>query len=232
MGAGMVVGQKASAFGPSARRLVRRMAPYRIRTLAVIALTVVSVLATALGPRVLGRATDLIFSGLIGGRLPDGLTKDQAVELLRQRGDDKVADMVSGMDVVPGQGVDFDAPWGRCCSLVLAIYVGAAALAWLAGWILNDVVQGTVRRMRSDVEDKVHRLPLAYFDRQPRGELLSRVSNDIDNVSTDPPADPEPAAHLAADRGRGAGDDVLDLAGARARGAGLGAGLDARHGLR
>lgn len=183
MGAGMVVGQKASAFGPSARRLVRRMAPYRAKTLAVIALTVISVLATAVGPRVLGRATDIIFTGLIGGRLPDGLSKDQAVELLRQRGDDQVADMVSGMDVVPGRGVDFTAV-GEVLLLVLAIYVGAALLGWLAGWILNDVVQGTVRRMRSDVEDKVHRLPLAYIDRQPRGELLSRVSNDIDNVST------------------------------------------------
>jgi ATP-binding cassette subfamily B protein len=91
--------------------------------------------------------------------------------------------MVSGMDVVPGQGVDFTAV-GHVLLLVLAIYIGAAALGWLAGWILNDVVQGTVRRMRSDVEDKVHRLPLAYIDRQPRGELLSRVSNDIDNVST------------------------------------------------
>ncbi|KRF37042.1 ABC transporter ATP-binding protein [Nocardioides sp. Soil805] len=182
MGGGMV-GQKASAFGPSARRMVARMSPYRAKTIAVIALTVVSVLATAFGPRVLGRATDLIFSGLIGGQLPDGLTKDQAVEMLRQRGDDQVADMVSGMDVVPGQGVDFTAV-GQVLLLVLAIYVGAAALGWLAGWILNDVVQGTVRRMRSDVEDKVHRLPLAYIDRQPRGELLSRVSNDIDNVST------------------------------------------------
>jgi ATP-binding cassette, subfamily B, multidrug efflux pump len=87
MGGGMV-GQKADAFGPSARRLVRRMAPYRTKTLAVIALTVVSVFATAVGPRVLGHATDLIFAGLIGGRLPAGLTKDQAVELLRARGDD------------------------------------------------------------------------------------------------------------------------------------------------
>jgi ATP-binding cassette, subfamily B, multidrug efflux pump len=131
MGGGMVA-QKANAFGPSARRLVRRMAPYRAKTLAVIALTVVSVLATAVGPRVLGHATDLIFTGLIGGRLPAGMTKEQAVELLRSRGEDQVADMVSGMDVVPGLGVDFTAV-GQVLLLVLAIYVGAAALGWLAG---------------------------------------------------------------------------------------------------
>jgi ATP-binding cassette subfamily B multidrug efflux pump len=181
MGGGMV-GGKANTFWPSIKRLMARMAPYRIKTIAVVALTVISVLANAVGPRVLGRATDLIFNGLIGGDLPSGTTKVEAVQMLRERGMDKTADMVSGMDVVPGQGVDFDAV-GQVLLTVLAIYVGAAVLAWLAGYLLNDVVQGTVRRMRDDVEDKVNALPLSYFDRQPRGELLSRATNDIDNVS-------------------------------------------------
>ena len=85
-------------------------------------------------------------------------------------------------DLVPGQGVDFTAV-GHVLMLVLAVYVAASLLAWLQGYILNDVVQATVRRMRADVEDKVNALPLSYFDKQPRGELLSRVTNDIDNVS-------------------------------------------------
>jgi ATP-binding cassette subfamily B protein len=63
------------------------------------------------------------------------------------------------------------------------VYVAASLLAWLQGYLLNDLVQGTVLRMRAEVEDKVNRLPLSYFDKQPRGELLSRVTNDIDNVS-------------------------------------------------
>ncbi|GAA1478105.1 ABC transporter ATP-binding protein [Nocardioides aestuarii] len=181
MGGGMV-GQKASDFGPSAKRLLRRMAPERTKALAVVGLTVLSVLAMSVGPRVLGVATDLIFAGLVGGRLPEGVTKEQAVEGLRQQGEDKIASMVSAMDVVPGQGVDFDAV-GRVLLIVLGIYVLGSLLAWLAGYLLNDVVQGTVRRMRADVEDKVHALPLGYFDQQPRGELLSRVTNDIDNIS-------------------------------------------------
>ncbi len=86
------------------------------------------------------------------------------------------------MDVVPGQHVDFGAV-GDVLMLVLAVYVAASLLAWLQGYLLNDVVQGTVLRMRAEVEDKVNRLPLSYFDKQPRGELLSRVTNDIDNVS-------------------------------------------------
>jgi ATP-binding cassette, subfamily B, multidrug efflux pump len=180
-GGGMVA-QKAMTFGPSARRMVRRMAPERFKAGAVVALAVVSVGLMSVGPRVLGRATDLIFAGLIGSRLPAGMTKAQAVQALRDSGRDSFADMVASMDVVAGQGVDFAAV-ARVLTWVLMIYVGAAALGWLQGFLLNDVVQSTVFRMRGEVEDKINRLPLGFFDKQPRGELLSRVTNDIDNVS-------------------------------------------------
>ncbi|MCW2787414.1 MAG: transporter ATP-binding protein, partial [Marmoricola sp.] len=179
---GGMVGQKASTFKPSAKRLIGRMRPYRAKASAVVALTVVSVSLSAIGPRILGRATDLIFAGLIGGRLPAGVTKAQAVANLRSEGKGKVASLVSSLDVRPGRGVEFDRV-GHVLLIVLAIYVLGSALAWLAGYVLNDVVQSTVLKMRSDVEDKVNRLPLSYFDSQPRGELLSRVTNDIDNVS-------------------------------------------------
>jgi len=179
---GGMVGQKASTFGPSAKRLVARMAPDRFRAIAVVVLAVLSVLLTAVGPKILGRATDLIFAGLIGGQLPAGRSKAEALADLRERGEDRFADMVSAMDVVPGQHVDFDAV-RNVLLLVLGVYVAASLLAWLQGYLLNDVVQATVLRMRAEVEDKVNRLPLSYFDKQPRGELLSRVTNDIDNVS-------------------------------------------------
>lgn len=179
---GGIVGQKASNFKPSAKRLLDRMRPQRIKLGSVLGLTVASVLLSAIGPRILGKATDLIFAGLIGGRLQDGVTKEQAVEGLRASGDDKVATLVASLDLVPGQSVDFGAV-ADVLMVVLAIYVLGSALAWLAGYLLNDVVQSTILEMRSDVEDKVNRLPLSYFDKQPRGELLSRVTNDIDNLS-------------------------------------------------
>jgi ATP-binding cassette subfamily B multidrug efflux pump len=179
---GGMVGQKASQFKPSARRLIGRMAPERTKAVAVLVLAVASVLLTAIGPWLLGRATDLVFAGLIGGTLPDGLSKAEAVEQLRRSGEDRYADMVAAMDVRPGQHVDFGAV-GDVLLLVLGVYVAASLLAWLQGYLLNDVVQGTVLRMRAEVEDKVNALPLSYFDRQPRGELLSRVTNDIDNIS-------------------------------------------------
>ena len=179
---GGMVGQKASTFWPSTRRLLERMRPERAKAYAVLALTVLSVAATSVGPKILGAATDVIFTGLMAGRLPAGLTKAEAVARLRKQGEAQVAEMVSAMDVVPGQGVDFAAV-GQILMLAAGVYVAGSLLAWWAGYLVNDVVQGTVLRMRSDVEDKVNRLPLSYFDAQPRGELLSRVTNDIDNVS-------------------------------------------------
>ena len=180
---GAMVGQRSMSFGPSARRLLRRMAPERVKALLVVVLAVLSVGLAVLGPRILGKATDLVFTGLIGRQLPSTLTQEQAVAALRAAGQGTFADLVSGMDgLVPGQGVDFGAV-GAVLLAVLGIYVASAVAAFLQGYVLNDVVQSTVRRMRADVEEKVNRLPLSYFDKQPRGELLSRVTNDIDNVS-------------------------------------------------
>lgn len=180
MGGGMI-GQKADTFWPSLKRLLARLHPERHKAYAVVALTVLSVVATAVGPKILGRATDLVFAGLLGREvLGSGATQEQAIDALRAQGETTQADMLASMDLT--DGVDFSAV-ADVLLLVLAIYVAASLLAWLSGYLLNDVVQGTVRRMRGEVEDKVHRLPLGYFDKQPRGELLSRVTNDIDNVS-------------------------------------------------
>ncbi|RYP85021.1 ABC transporter ATP-binding protein [Nocardioides guangzhouensis] len=182
MGGGMV-GQKAMDFGPSARRLLGRLAPERSKAVLVVVLGVASVALMSVGPRILGHATDLVFAGLFSRQIPADATQAEAVAGLRARGDDNLADMLAAMDhVVPGQGVDFHAV-GRVLLLVLAIYAGAAVLGWLQGWVLNGVVQNTIRTMRQDVEDKINRLPLGYFDRSPRGEMLSRVTNDIDNIS-------------------------------------------------
>ncbi|MBX6385111.1 MAG: ABC transporter ATP-binding protein [Microbispora sp.] len=179
---GQMPAEKSMNFGPSARRLLRRLSPERPRILAVIGLAVISVVFSVIGPKLLGRATDVIFSGVIGARLPAGTTKEQAVQALRASGHDDFADMLAGMDVVPGHGIDFGA-LATVLAWVMALYVAASLFMWLQGYLLNDVTQRTVYRLRADVEDKLNRLPLKFFDGQPRGELLSRVTNDIDNVS-------------------------------------------------
>jgi ATP-binding cassette, subfamily B, multidrug efflux pump len=176
--------EKSMNFGPSAKRLIGRMRPERVRVLMVLVLAVVSVGLTVVGPKVLGRATDIIFAGVIGQRmhLPPGTTKDQAVAGVRAAGQANLADMLARVDWVPGRGIDFTA-LGHVLLLVLCLYAAASVFSWAQGFLLNDVVQRTVFRLRSDVEDKLNRLPLPYFDRQPRGELLSRVTNDIDNIA-------------------------------------------------
>ena len=147
----------------------------------LVALGVISVALSVIGPKLLGQATDLIFAGVVGKQLPAGISKDQAIAAARARGNGRFADLLSGTDAVPGSGIDF-AALGRVLLLVLLLYVTASIFMWAQGYLVAGVVQRTVYRLRADVEAKLNRLPLSYFDRQPRGEILSRVTNDIDNL--------------------------------------------------
>ena len=180
-GSGMV-GQKALNFGPSMLRLIKRLRPERFKVVLVIVAAIVSVGLAAVGPRILGKATDIIFGGVVGKRIPAGTTMQQAIDAAVARGEDQLAAMLSGVDAVPGEGIDF-AALRNVLLLAVALYLGSALFQYLQGFLINDVVQHTMFRLRSEVEDKINGLPLRYFDGSPRGELLSRVTNDIDNVS-------------------------------------------------
>jgi ATP-binding cassette subfamily B protein len=169
-------------FGPSARRVVGRLGPDRTRVSAVIALGVTSVACSVAGPKLIGRATDIIFSGVIARRLPPGTTTEQAVASARTAGNSNLADLLARAGVSAGRGIDMPA-LGRVLALAMALYLASSALLWMQGSLLNGVVQRAVFGLRAEAEDKLHRLPLEFFDRQPRGELLSRVTNDIDNVA-------------------------------------------------
>ena len=179
---GMAPVQKAVNFGPSLKRLLSRMRGERMLIGLVIALAAISVLFSVLGPKILGRATNLIVAGVLGKDLPAGISKEALIEQLRASGRGDFADLLSTMPVVPGQGIDSGA-LGQVLLLVLGLYVVSAVLMFVQGWVLNGVVQRTVYGLRKDLSKKLDRLPLSYFDKQPRGELLSRMTNDIDNVS-------------------------------------------------
>ncbi len=178
--------QKAMNFKGSLRRLLGELRPERAQLGMVIALTTISVIAVVAAPKVLGRATDVIFRGVVGTILDQqmpGLTQDQAIEALRQHGDNQMADMLAGIkDVVPGVGIDFDALRGIVL-LALGLYLVSWLFGYVQGLLTTGLVQRTVYRLRERVEDKLGRLPLSYVDHQPRGELLSRVTNDIDNLA-------------------------------------------------
>jgi ATP-binding cassette, subfamily B, multidrug efflux pump len=173
--------EKSLDFSGSSRRLLRTLRPERALVALALALATASVTLSVLGPRILGAATNLIFSGLVSSQIPAGQTKAEAVTRLRENGQGTLADMISSMHLVPGQGVDFAAV-GRVLMTVLVIYSLSAVGSLMQGRVTTTVVQRAVFRMRGQVQAKLTRLPLSYFDRQPRGEILSRVTNDIDNL--------------------------------------------------
>jgi ATP-binding cassette subfamily B multidrug efflux pump len=162
--------------------MLARMRPQRTLVALVLLLAVASVTCSVLGPKILGHATDIIFGGVIGKHLPKGESLAEVVAHERATGNGHLADLLSGQHVTPGVGIDF-AALGHVLLLAMGLYLLASLLSWLQGFLLNGIVQRTVLQLRADVEDKLNRLPLEYFDRQPRGELLSRVTNDIDNIA-------------------------------------------------
>ena len=174
-------GRKAKAFWPSARRLLGLFQAERTGLVVVALMVLVAVVFNVWAPHVLGRAMDVIFGGLVSREMPAGMSREQVIEGLRAQGEGQAADMLSGMAFTPGQGIDFG-ELGRLILIVLAMYVVAQTFMWLQGRVLNDLVMRIVFRLRQDIEAKVNRLPLSYFDTRQRGDLLSRTTNDVDNV--------------------------------------------------
>ncbi|MET9519056.1 ABC transporter ATP-binding protein [Streptomyces sp. NPDC002994] len=174
--------ERSMDFKGSGKRLLRQFAPERVTLWWMLAAGVLSVALSVIGPKILGRATDVVFAGVVGRQTEGGGSKAQVVEGLREKGDDGLADMLSGVDFTPGQGIDFGAV-GDVLLMALAVYVGAGLLMLVSSRLSIRVINRTVFRMREDVQAKLSRLPLKYFDQQKRGEVLSRATNDIDNIS-------------------------------------------------
>ena len=181
-GFAMMPAAKSKDFRGSFRRLLRELRPEAVLIAFVMLLAIVSVAFAVAGPKILGNATNVIFDGAAGRQMPPGVTKEEAVAALRASGQDRLADMLAGMNVVPGQGVDFGALGGILVALT-AVYVVSAAFSWAQAFIMAGVTQRTVYRLRVRVDAKLGRLPLRTFDRQSRGDILSRVTNDIDNIA-------------------------------------------------
>jgi ATP-binding cassette, subfamily B, multidrug efflux pump len=174
--------EKSVNFLPSLGRLLGHLAPERMILSLVVLLALIGITLNVLGPKILGMATDVIFTGILGENLQSGATKEQVVAELRAQGNNTFADMVERLNVIPGRGIDFTL-LGELLLVALGVYLLASLFLWLQGYLLNGAVQRSIYTMRSQVEGKINRLPLSYFDKQTRGELLSRVTNDIDNIS-------------------------------------------------
>jgi ATP-binding cassette subfamily B protein len=179
---------KPANFRVSFGRLLRELGPERLLVLVVFVLGVISVFFAIIGPKILGEATNVIFAGVVGeqlGKIPgtENLSVDQIVAGLRAAGQDNLADMLASMSgVVPGQGIDFTT-LAQILALAAVLYTASALFQWAQAYIMAGVTQRTVYRLRRRVDRKLGLLPLAYFDRESRGDILSRVTNDIDNIS-------------------------------------------------
>lgn len=178
---------KAANFGKSFGRLVGLLKPHAVAFTLVSILGAIGVVLAVIAPKVLGNATNIIFEGVTSlalvGQFPAGTSQSDVVSALNSAGQTDMANMIGAMDdFVVGAGVNFDA-LSRVIVTVLAIYVASSVLTWLQGYVINIIMVRTMYRLRESVERKINRLPLSYFDKVQRGELISRVTNDIDNIT-------------------------------------------------
>jgi ATP-binding cassette, subfamily B, multidrug efflux pump len=178
----MTSAEKSKDFRGSFRRLLGELRPEARQIVLVMLLAIVSVAFAVVGPKILGNATNILFQGVIGKQIPAGVTAEQAVAGLRAQGQTQLADMLASMNVKPGAGVDFGA-LGNILLVLIGIYLLSSVFSWAQSYIMAGATQRTVYRMRRQVDEKLARLPLRYFDSHSRGDILSRVTNDIDNIS-------------------------------------------------
>ncbi|MEU8705048.1 ABC transporter ATP-binding protein [Streptomyces sp. NPDC048565] len=172
---------RLSDFRGSVTRLLSTMGPDRPLLVLTVLCGITGIALTVLGPALLGRATDLIVKGMLGGRLPEGLTRSQASDALRRSGNDGLATLVENLHVVPGTAIDFDAV-GTVLLWALLAYAGVSLIGFVQARAATALVQRAAFRLRRDIQEKLSRLPLSHFEGQSRGDLLSRATNDIDNI--------------------------------------------------
>lgn len=146
--------EKAKDFKGTLRRLMRYIRPYRMQLFSVLLMAVISTLFNIVSPKIMGKATTKLFEGLI-----------------------------AKMQGIPGAAIDFTYV-GQILLILLGFYALSALFSYFQQYIMASVAQKTVYDLRRDVSDKLNRLPLKYFDGRTHGETLSRVTNDVDNISS------------------------------------------------
>ncbi|MDO5723530.1 MAG: ABC transporter ATP-binding protein [Flaviflexus sp.] len=167
------------------KRIAARLRHERLRLSIVLVLSALGVVGQVASPKLLGEATNVIFRGVLDkftGDLPAGMSTEQAADALRERGNNTLADMIEGADVVPGRGLETSL-LAKILLVVIAVYVLSSLFRFIAGWIVRHIVQDLGWQLRADAQAKVDRLPLSYLDQHSRGDLLSRVTNDVDNIT-------------------------------------------------
>jgi ATP-binding cassette subfamily B protein len=165
--AGPVV--KAKNFKGTLKRLLSYLKPQRVNFILVLIFAIISTVFGIVGPKISGKAITKLVEGLIAKYTAIG--KNAALLKLGKKAG------------IPIPGIDF--PYiERIILILLGLYLLSTLFGFLQQYIMAGVAQKTVYNLRKDVENKLSRLPLKFFDARTHGEILSRVTNDIDNIST------------------------------------------------
>lgn len=175
--------RKAKAFWPTAKRLLGEFRPEKLTLSLTVVFVVIAVVFSVWAPIILGDAMDVIFGGVISSQLPADASRAEVLEGLRASGETQFAEMLSGMDFTPGENIDFTL-LARLIAAVLGMYFVAQVFMYLQGLLINKIVVRIVYRLRQQIEAKLNRVPLSYFDTRQRGDLLSRTTNDVDNLQS------------------------------------------------
>jgi ATP-binding cassette subfamily B protein len=199
---GMISGavEKPKNFGVTMKTLVRYMSPFRGAIISVVIFAVASTAFSVVSPKILGSVTNDIVSGYLNGKiydqlmmklapgqvLPAGTTGEQLLETLppeaRQALPPAEQSAISAMDLSKRPHIDYTAIIGYI-ELLAGLYLLSALFSYIQGWIMSGVSQDVTLNLRRDISKKINRLPLSYFDSRTHGDVLSRVTNDVDTVS-------------------------------------------------
>lgn len=145
--------EKAKDFKGTLKRLIRYLRPHKLQLIAVLAMAVLSTIFSIVSPKVMGEATTKLFEGIYGK-----------------------------IQRIPGASIDFQYIWEIVLYLI-GLYLLSSLFSYVQQYLMAGVAQKTVYDLRQDVNGKLNKLPLKYFDARTHGEILSRVTNDVDNIS-------------------------------------------------
>lgn len=202
MGGGMGAGEKAKDFKGTVKKLAKYLAEFRWQMLMVAIFAVGSTMFAIASPKILGGATNQIVEDYVsmkayetitsklpnGASLPAGTTGADVLKRLPNQSEiesqipSNQLDTIKKLDLSRRPEFHFEAIW-RVVSLLIGLYILSAIFRYIQTWLMTQVTQTVTFRMRRQLSEKINRLPLSYFDKQTYGEVLSRVTNDVDTIS-------------------------------------------------
>ena len=202
MGGGMGAGEKAKDFKGTVKKLAKYLAEFRWQMLMVAVFAVGSTMFAIASPKILGGATNQIVEDYVsmkayetitsklpkGASLPAGTTGADVLKRLPNQSEierqipSNQLETIKKLDLSQRPEFHFEAIW-RVVSLLIGLYILSAMFRYIQTWLMTQVTQTVTFRMRRQLSEKINRLPLSYFDKQTYGEVLSRVTNDVDTIS-------------------------------------------------